>query len=454
MNWMSFFAEVVSDWLENFDIDWAVGESWPEYIKGTKELCKAFIAKVSLALVISYMILFSFVGIVFIKKGRRILGASGRLAVIALSVYLLFIAAKSHVDQSGWAADIRNGRRYTSTVENDRMFAIGDVGPTTYPTKYDVLIETRYGSDHLAMYNDYIPLGHPGNYFLRALVDRVSPIYDNYGQDLKNATERYLWDSVTKNQGRFLYQGPDGLWMLMDFESVLSYIRDELSFASNQDKAQVNLIMRRITSHYKYGEFRNTALSIRHSVPYMDSLRNQILRKAYKSQAMDTRPKQSKIFYIFREVSPPPFHKISTKRTHNIPFSAQAEPPFTGAWLVEGNEAETYDDGTWYYAVIQVVTGRGDVLARFADGSIERVDIYSIRPFVEYRVGEQLWCFDRNDDFLHWCTIQGVSSDGMSFIVTLLHDGRELSLRLGELRRQGEPLLTKLRWQGPSYHDM
>jgi Phytanoyl-CoA dioxygenase (PhyH) len=444
------------NWLENFDIDWDVGESWPEYIQGTKELCKAFFAQASFVIVGSYLILFSIAGIFSRKRGgvRHFFWASARLLVIGLSVIILYISSKSHVDQSGWAADILNSRRYTSTVENDRIYAIDYGGPSTYPTKYDVLIETRYGSDHLAMYNDYIPLGHPGNQYFQELINMASIVYNDYGQELKNATVHYLWDSVTKNRGRFLCQGPDGLWMWMDPDKALDFITDELRFASDQYKSQVNRISRRITSNYKYGEHRNTALSIRHSVPYMDNLQKLVLRKAEKKPNVDPRPKPSNVFRIFSKISPLPVRDVTVERSLHVPFSTQTKPPYAGAWLAEDDEAETFDDGIWYYAVILVITGRGDVQVRYADGSIELVDKYSIRPFVEYRVGEQLWCHDPLDGNMHWCTVLQVSNDGLSYNATVHIDGRKLSLKLGELRRSGDRLRKKFQMKGPSYHDM
>ena len=445
------------NWLENFNIDWDAGESWPEYIDGTRALCQAFITKVSKIMVICYMMIFSIVGIFFRKKDgiRRVLGASGRLAFISLAVYLLFIAAVSHVDQTGWAADIRNNRRYASTVANDRVYAIDDAGPSTYPTKYDVLVETRYGSDHLGMYNDYISLGHPGNFFFKGLVDNASKGYDLYGHGMKNATVHYVLDSVSENQGRFLYQGPDGLWLWMDPESTLKFIGDELSFASSRYKAQIHQITRRITSDYKYGVLRNTALSISHAVPYMDNLHSRILTTdvTVKTSTLGVTPKASKFGNIFHQASTIPTLKISTKQAHSLPSSTQAEPPYTGAWLSEGDEAETFDDGVWYYAVVRVVTGRGDVQVRYPDGFIELVDMYSIRPFTEYSVGEQLWCYDKKDDNLHWCILQQVSRNGMKYNATLYRDGRTLSLKLGDLRRRGEPVRTKFQSKGPSYHD-
>jgi ectoine hydroxylase-related dioxygenase (phytanoyl-CoA dioxygenase family) len=444
------------DWLENFDIDWDDGESWPAYIKGTKELCEHFFEKVSKVALGVYVVSFLLVAILIDRKNcvSRFRGALARLSGIIVVVYLLFLTAKSRVDRSGWASDIRAGRRYTSTVDIDRAFAIDRVGPSTFPTKNDVLIETRYGSDHLAMYNDFVTMGHPGNYFFKQLVEKASPVYNGYIEEFKDATAAYIVDAIESNKGRFLYQGPDGFWMWMDDEYVIDYVRDELYIASRDHVANLLQSTRFVASEHKYGKLRNTALTVSHAVPYIMSLQSQLLNKVVNVPArIDSEPIQIWMINGALTASTHPNNLKSSKRTVQLQSFAEIEPPYLGAWLMEEDEVETFEDNTWYYGVVKFVSGLGSYQVKYSDGSVEVVDKYSIRPFVEYRIGEQLLCFVYDDDDTDWCTIQQKSKDGLRYNVSLDRDGSEVHLKLGELRRAGSRLRTKYRFKGSNYHN-
>lgn len=449
--------QFLPNWLQKFDIDWDAEESWPVYVKGTKDKCLAFLLSVSKYAVVAYILLFVLLSF-FMRGQRRVLSfdeALIRLTLIMSLACLFFFAAKSHVDRTGWAKDIIAGRRYASTVDVDRKFAMKVSGPTTFPTVNDVLIETRHGSEQLAMYNDFITLGHPGNAFFRDMVDDVAQFFRYYNEDFKAATVQYVSYGIFQNQGRFLYQGPDGKWLWLYDDDVYPYVRDELTSASNKLFSFLKKNIRYITSEYKYGIFRNTALSIRHAVPYMESFQSKIVPSSINISLKKQSPDAKRIQLIKSAASTVPLSLNPFKNRREVQLQRDVEyfEPFQGAWITEEDEVETYKDGTWYYATVLAVTGRGDYTVEYFDGKVDIVDKYAIRPFVEYRIGERLECFIPARSSFESCTIKTASRNSLHYTVEVDRLGRNVTLKLGYLRRRGDRHSTKYQFKGPSYHD-
>jgi hypothetical protein len=77
------------------------------------------------------------------------------------------------VDQTDWAADIRSNLALYECSRYEENFVsvferVPKLIPTTFPMRKDVLIETRHGSDYLAMYNDFV--GHRKTVYFEASV--------------------------------------------------------------------------------------------------------------------------------------------------------------------------------------------------------------------------------------------------------------------------------------------
>jgi Phytanoyl-CoA dioxygenase (PhyH) len=445
-------------WLQNFDINWDEEESWPEYVNGTKEKCLAFIAKVSKLSIVAYLLLFAMCTI-FIQGQRRVLtfdAAMIRVTLMMSLACLLFFAAKSHVDQTGWAKDISASRRYASTVDVDRKFAKDLSGPTTFPNVNDVLIETRYGSEQLAMYNDFITQGHPGNVIFREMVANVAPLFRNYNEEFKDATVQYVSYGIYQNQGRFLYQGPDGKWLWLYDEDVFPYVRDELAIASSKLSVFLSKNIRYISSEYKYGKFRNTSLSARHAVPYMESLQAKIAPKLAPILSQIPIPTPKRVHFMKHVTAAKTLfrrHTSRNKREIKLQRVVEYLEPFQGAWIAQEDEVETYEEGVWYYATVLTATGRGDYQVQYVDKKVDVVDKYSIRPFVDYRIGERLQCFVARMSAYESCTIENASRNGLHYTVHIDRFGRTMHMKLGHLRRQGDRQTTKYQFKGPNYHN-
>jgi ectoine hydroxylase-related dioxygenase (phytanoyl-CoA dioxygenase family) len=445
-------------WLQNYDIDWDAGESWPEFINGTKEKCKIFFSKVSKVAVVAYLVL-GLLCAIFTQTKKRLITFRRTLirAILMVSLaYILFYIAKSKVDQTGWAKDILAGRRYTSTVDIDRQFAKQVIGPRTYPTSIDVLIETRYGSEQLSLYNDFITKGHPGNVKFNEIVNSMSQIYKDSNDEFKEAIVENVAYRIFSNQGRFLYQGPDGYWIWLYDDGVYQYVRGELDITSNKLHSYLAKNIRHIASEYKYGKFRYSALSVRHAVPYLEILQMNTLKKnnVAKSSKFGPNAKPVKIMKGMRQRLSIPIHTTRYIRKVRLQRNVEYLEPYVGAWIAEEDEVEIFENSEWSYAVVLVATGRGDFQVKYPDGSIEVVDKYSIRPFVEYRVGEKLHCYHVRRHGTEWCTVQNVSRDGLDYSAKIHRNGEIAQLKLGDLKRIGQPIRTKYKFKGPNYHQI
>lgn len=436
------------DWLENFQIDWDEGESWPEYVKGTQRLCEEFTAMVSKYTVTGYVALFFLFCFIPGKQHRLqcIRGAFVRLSLIVIAVYLLFHTAKTRVDRTGWAADIQAGRRYASTVEMERVFARDDIdGPVTYPTKHDVLIETRFGSEQLAMYNDFVTIGHPGNRQFRELVGKAAPVYGGYSTEFKDATALFIAETVATNHGRFLYQGPDGYWMWLSYEHAIGHVKRELVISSSGVVAALMQTARFIESNFKYGIHRKSALAIGHAVPLLDSLRKRLLKEKTDRKVQDAKPARGTYLKHVRTFSLPSAQSNArrTPRKTRLHVDPVIKPPYRGAWLSTGEVAESYEDNAWFYGVIRNVNAFGEYEMVYPDGSFLIVDQYSIRPFEEYYVGEHLECYVGEWDNFGACTLQQIFHDGTYYAILDGSNEELLGLALGDFRRPGARTRSK-----------
>lgn len=430
------------DWLENFDIDWDAGQSWPAYVRGTQKLCEEFASKISKFAIAGYVALFVFAGLSFgnHRPLRFVRGAILRVILIVTAVFLLFQTATTRVDRTGWAADIQAGRRYASMVEIERDFADKAItGPSTYPTKSDVLIETRYGSEQLAMYNDYITLGHPGNRFYRELVKKAAPTYGAYSAEFRDATALYIAETVATNHGRFLYQGTDGYWMRLVRCDVVDYVKRELSISSSGAVAALLQTARFVESKNKYGVFRSAAISKGHAVPFIQLLEKRLLQEKVDVSREDAKKTRGASLKHFRLFSLPSPYSNATRapRRNTLHIALSIEPPHLGAWLAEGDVAEVFEEDFWYYGVIQFVNARGEYAMLYPDGTKGSAEQHSIRPFDEYLVGEQLDCYVESVDDFELCTVRQTLHDGSSIRVTMDRGGDELQLVLGDVRRFG-----------------
>jgi hypothetical protein len=217
--------------------------SWHEYLLTTLAHCEAFMKKVSVYLFTGYVLVYVIVSMMFGgptggMKARRFGWALFRLAVICSAVFALYQAALKHVGLTQWAKDIRHNLRYSSPFGSEKVLY---KGPTTMPHRNDVLIETRYMSEYLAMYNDYVG-NHPGNCQWDQLVSEKASTYASYSElpsVFHQAVAEYIVSAVRNSRGRFLAQNPHSDWVEISADDAVTYTSVELAIRSNSIKKKV-----------------------------------------------------------------------------------------------------------------------------------------------------------------------------------------------------------------------
>jgi hypothetical protein len=366
-----------------------------------------------------------------------------RLTMICGAASLLFLAAKRHVDQTDWAADIRSNLRYTSAVANEENFVgafehVPKLIPTTFPMRKDVLIETRHGSEYLAMYNDFVD-GHPGNRVFRSLVQGATSTYENYPEFLREATARYIAGSVEYNEGRFLLQGLVGDWILMDQDATIAYVKTELKVSATPMLKRLRQAIAFIASDYKYGIHRNTALA-KHAVPHLKKLEVMLLKETSPAKPKITsKEASSKTKNILGRLFSMPLALTGAKevrRRSNTIVSYPPEEPYSGAWLKAGDTVEALFDGYYYWGTIGIVTAHGYFVVQYPDGTesvIEYTHVRRPQPFYEDVEVEVLF----DGEYYQPCTIVEQYEDG-SFHVEMSDDGRHFAgFQVEAFRRRG-----------------
>lgn len=451
-------------WLQakHDDIDWEAGDVWFQFITMTSRNSARLVMLVTLVGIVLYFA----VTLAIQQQQARINGgvrsATVRLACIGLLTGLAYWKARTHVDSTGWASDIRAGRRYASTADKEQQHFLSlspqhrhyFSGPSTLPNKYDILIETRYGSRHLALYNDFIAQGHPGNRALAAVIAPLLPFYRTYGSNLQRLLlHQHVVQSVVTQQGRFLGQGPDGFWMWLDAPPEI-WLHEELAMTSVQ-----RVLLREIRfveSEYKFGVLRTTkSMAWKHAIPYMDQLRSRVAPSSLDSAIESTWPKpraassppvqQRRILLRSTGLQPPKRHYSISLRSSSPKHHRNYEEPYPQAWLYAGEEVEYYKEGYWYHGgSVFFITAQGQFVLQLLDGTQDTKDRYDVRRWRPYGPSGS------NDDAVDChigegeyrpCQIQTVEQQQQTYLVTLPTQPGQIH-RVGKphLRRAGPPI--------------
>jgi hypothetical protein len=385
-------------------------------------------------------------------KCRSLFSNMCRFAVLCGSVYLAFILARRHVDSTQWARDIRMDRRYASVMENEEDFLLPVSGVTTLPTRYDVLIENRFGSKDFNMYDDYIN-GHHGNRQLLEMVKQVSSTYAVYPKMFRQATARYLVESVGMNHGRFLEQGFSGQWKWVDVKRALEFTTKELARGASPAIAAMTGEIRYAIADYRFGTYRQSALASKHMVPFLRELEKKVVLRKYmttpptlpgrplvrteataplkdsdgilvldwNSPVKASKAKHVPSFKPSSRLSKPKTNVSDKMRTPKVKYMPAEPSP--GAWISAGSLIEGRIDDHWYTAIVDLVTAHGRYYVHYEDNENSDIldfDADEMRPFVEHGPGDRpsvLTHSDDDEDEFEKCTIIDKTADGRYNII-------------------------------------
>ena len=206
------------------------------YIRSTLDKFWSFLLKVNAGLVILVLIFYSIASCVGSSKRpafRRVLW--GAFVMYALPSMLLFWHLQN-VKESEWGRNIQSGLTFREPFPPVRKLMEKDdeSGPTTFPERVDVLIDTRFDSPYLGSYARWIDY-HPGNAVYRRAVREASEYFGSY-HELPPAFQGTLEKDVLNSMsGRMLKQDwQTGDWMVMSEATRDRRIRHDIAAESNK----------------------------------------------------------------------------------------------------------------------------------------------------------------------------------------------------------------------------
>ena len=296
------------EWLHG-TINTESTQAWQMYIRETLENLWGFFTKVN-AIAIGLFAILALVEKVWQHKGKQQShGAKFRLSWVILT-YALLMALTYHVinriHSSPWGRGISSGQTYRrpflpqeSTWKEDPFIT---QGATTFPSRFDVLVDTRYHSETLGAYARW-PEFHPGNKLLRNhILSYPKGMYRSYEDGLPPIFSEWVINqtisTVSDSHGRFLQQDyRTGDWRLMSSSEIQSFLRlDLISHESNwllQLKRNIDFFF----AKYRYGASRGTVLS-KHMQFSLAHLSKLLLGGFPGAKLSESRPKTSSLWSI------------------------------------------------------------------------------------------------------------------------------------------------------------
>eukprot|EP00978_Attheya_sp_CCMP212_P006256 scaffold14183_cov67-Attheya_sp.AAC.2 len=480
------------------------GETWDVFLFDTIARCKRFVAKcnvVAMAFYVLCLVCFSLFRYYRQRQNKRNGRDSHQIGILSMwkracfrlflthgTVTLIALLIVQRINASFWAKDIVEGRLYTSPFLEVSMSS----RRTTFPTRADVLIETRFSSEYLGSYNRLMEV-HPGNEEFTRTVKEWSPYFRSYAKLAPVFQERIADSVLTSLTGRLLIQTPDGSWAVLTEQESNEFTQKSLLMTSNEMMAVLFLKLKYMRSDCQFGTFQRTSMS-RHQCPqFLNHLLGLLFTRRHTPAPLSMVPivLESKTPCSLRIKSTLPCtpqdgrHQTRTKTYYDstrlplIPNKGNDQDDLSKSWIMEGDLVESkfqckYQDGDgdmnapvhcvtpfipyqvnelveavkeednllWFEGYIHgMVNKEGDLFdISFEDKEIVRIPAYRIRRFnnntLDFEEGHRVEAKFRGTDTA-WSkgTIAGVQKDDGTY--SIVYDDVRLSTRLNDHGQYG-----------------
>ena len=274
--------------------------SWYSFYSDTIARCRRFVGAAFVTICLFYH---SFAMLAGWSSSRNKITTSTRSLVLYSIAATFYTQWNRQIDESTWTKDIVSGHRYVVHFPSE---PIAYVGPTAMPNPSDVLFETRFGSKHLGMYNDFVDY-HPGNRYWKKLVTELRHHYKTYAmlapvfQDALASHIVHLIDWET--YGRFLYQDmTTGNWMKLSTKDSVDYTLRALTVGFDTAQDVLEKEIRFLLSECQYGHLRDTAMCRTYMPDSLASFRRDLFPRSSIASDVVTveQPKQASIAQSWR----------------------------------------------------------------------------------------------------------------------------------------------------------
>lgn len=203
--------------------------------------------------------------------------------VVAFSAPLLaaVFVGLHRLEHSRWGQDIRRGRIF------ERPFLSADIpsawqvpshlGPTAFPSEYDVLIPTRLDAPGLAAKNRFLEISHPGNRRWKDILDYHASTFRTTTPFVQEAIISLIHNQLFK-KSEFLLQNHEGFWVLLSDLEARKHTRRKL-LEYNPVIRILGQATRELGSQLRHGRDRYTAMSRFHMPALLNRLQQRIYRE-------------------------------------------------------------------------------------------------------------------------------------------------------------------------------
>jgi hypothetical protein len=290
-------------WLHG-TINMETTQAWQIYFRTTLANVWAFLSKANMVALGAFVLLTLSTRVTSYSKVKRRSGDVVRLSfggvilshglLLALTWYTI-----ESIHSSPWGKGISSGATYRrpflaqeQTWKDDPFIT---KGPTTYPNRYDVLVDTRYDSETLGSYSRW-PDYHHGNQIFRNHISKYpNHIYRSYEEGLPRIFSEWMVNqtisAVVDNYGRFLQQDyRTGDWRLMSSSEIQSFVRLMLITEESKLTSFLKLQIDFMLGKYRYGILRGTVLS-RHAQFNLDRIERLLFGEVQPYPSDDFSPK-------------------------------------------------------------------------------------------------------------------------------------------------------------------
>lgn len=254
-------------------------ETWTVFIKETIDNVYNFLRTANLYVHGAYLG-FAFlwtVGWAFFQRkdsrgrsgGSLLRRATLRLTATHCLLLALGFGLWSAVRMSQWGQSISSGRalmRPFPTVDRitDAEASTVTMGLTTVPTRYDVLIGTRFDAEFLGSYNKWLDF-HPGNAAYREATAKYASSFSaskTLGPVFSRSIVQMIIDEIKAQDGRFLQQDfRTGVWRVLTEVEVLETVAGDLVAQGNEAVAAVRTAADWMMALNRFGPRRGTPMA-------------------------------------------------------------------------------------------------------------------------------------------------------------------------------------------------
>jgi hypothetical protein len=297
------------EWLDG-TIDTDTDQAWPMYIRETIANYKWFLSWVNIGVISAY---FTFAlawavrtHYLYQSGGPRVIrNAIGGVlfthgVVVALTLYSL-----DSIRSSDWGKGISSGKTLMRPFPPFQQTWLRDPfvskGLTTMPFRHDVLVGTRYDSETLGAYAQWLDY-HPGNRVFRDYISTVvggrGRLYRSYEQGLPPIFHQQILnqavDAVASTGGRFLEQDyRTGDWIHMTKVETLAHVRLLLTTGTNGIEANVKRQIDFLLGKYRFEMLQRTTNLSRISQSVLHRFKTKLFGTLPKTETSKPGPQRS-----------------------------------------------------------------------------------------------------------------------------------------------------------------